>query len=73
MGRGSLSYAEEEVKQGRMSEEQLNQVKAGLMAGELSTLVARADVYSRWSDLVALLWVDPALQKLPASYLNHGK
>ncbi|MFA5265570.1 MAG: TolC family protein [Opitutaceae bacterium] len=73
MSRGGLAYAEEEYKLGRQSDEQLNQIKGNHMLVEYAAMQARVDLYYRWSDLVSLLWLDPALQKLPATYLSHGK
>ncbi len=73
MSRGGLAFAEEELKIGRLSEDQVNQLKGNRMSMEYAAMTARADLYTRWADFVSLLWLDPALQKLPARYLSHGK
>lgn len=73
MASGSFGYAETESKAGRVSPSDLERLRIGVMEAEISVMNARAEVYSRWSDLVALLWLDPALSNLPPSYLKHGK
>jgi outer membrane protein TolC len=70
---GSLSYAQEEAKQGRASSMSVAQAQVGFDAAELATLDNRIALYNQWSSLVGLLWVDPILQNLPATYLDHGK
>ena len=69
----SLRYAQEEAKQGRASLMTVAQAQAGFDAAELAALDNRIALYSQWSRLVGLLWVDPILQNLPAIYLDHGK
>lgn len=73
MAKGSYGHAEGEAKQGRLSLDSLGELKASARRYERDALLARADVYLRWSDLLSTLWMDPALKNLPPSYLNHGK
>jgi outer membrane protein TolC len=73
MAAGSLSYAQEEAKQGRASPMSVAQAQIGFDAAELAALDNRIALYNQWSRLVGLLWVDPILQNLPATYLDHGK
>lgn len=47
--------------------------RAACIALERDCYVARAEVYGRWNELISLLWMDPALDKLPQHYLTHGK
>jgi len=70
---GGLSYAQEEAKQGRASPASVAQAQAIFDAAELDALDKRIALYSHWSHLVGLLWADPILQNLPATYLDHGK
>ena len=70
---GSLSYAQEEAKQGRASPKDVAQAQIQYDAVELAALDNRIALYNQWSRLVGLLWVDPILQNLPATYLDHGK
>ena len=70
---GGLSYAQEEAKQGRASPLAVAQAQVGLDGAELAALDSRIALYNQWSRLVGLLWVDPILQNLPATYLDHGK
>jgi outer membrane protein TolC len=70
---GGLSYAQEEAKQGRASPLAVAQAQVGFDAAELAALDNRIALYNQWSRLVGLLWVDPILQNLPATYLDHGK
>jgi len=70
---GGLSYAQEEAKQGRASPLSVAQAQIGYDAAELAALDNRIALYNQWSRLVGLLWVDPILQNLPATYLDHGK
>jgi outer membrane protein TolC len=73
MAAGSLSYTEEEAKQGRASPMSVAQAQIGFDGAELAALDNRIALYNQWSRLVGLLWVDPILQNLPATYLDHGK
>jgi outer membrane protein TolC len=73
MAAGSLSHAEEEARQGRISPASLALARAGWYADELTALDSRIALYNQWSRLVGVLWVDPMLQNLPATYLNHGQ
>jgi outer membrane protein TolC len=73
MAAGSLSYAQEEAKQGRASPISVAQAQVGFDGAELAALDNRIALYNQWSRLVGLLWVDPILQNLPATYLDHGK
>jgi len=70
---GGLSYAQEEAKQGRASPLSVAQAQVVYDATELAALDNRIALYNQWSRLVGLLWVDPILQNLPATYLDHGK
>jgi len=70
---GGLSYAQEEAKQGRASPLAVAQAQVAYDAAELAALDNRIALYNQWSRLVGLLWVDPILQNLPATYLDHGK
>jgi len=70
---GGLSYAQEEAKQGRASPLAVAQAQVGFDAAEFTALESRIALYTQWSRLVGLLWVDPILQNLPATYLDHGK
>jgi outer membrane protein TolC len=70
---GGLSYAQEEAKQGRASPASVAQAQVIFDAAELDALDKRIALYYQWSCLVGLLWVDPILQNLPATYLDHGK
>jgi hypothetical protein len=49
------------------------QAQVGFDAAEFTALESRIALYTQWSRLVGLLWVDPILQNLPATYLDHGK
>ncbi|MBI5380829.1 MAG: TolC family protein [Opitutae bacterium] len=73
MSKGGLAFVQEEVKQGRFSANMEDSVRSGVMQAELTALANRIELYSRWSDLVSLLWVDPMIRNLPASYLDHDK
>ncbi len=73
MAAGSLSFVQEEAKQGRASPMSVAQAQVGFDAAELTALDNRIALYNQWSRLVGLLWVDPILQNLPATYLDHGK
>jgi outer membrane protein TolC len=73
MAAGSLSYAQEEAKQGRASPMAVAEAQVYFDALELAALDNRIALYNQWSRLVGLLWVDPVLQNLPATYLDHGK
>jgi outer membrane protein TolC len=73
MAAASLNNAKEEAKQGRASLMTVAQAQAGFDAAELAALDYRIALYNQWSRLVGLLWVDPILQNLPATYLDHGK
>ena len=73
MAAGSLSYVQEEAKQGRASPMSVAQAQIGFDGAELAALDNRIALYNQWSRLVGLLWVDPILQNLPAIYLDHGK
>jgi outer membrane protein TolC len=73
MAKGGFNYAEEEAKQGRASPATVAQARAGLNGAELAALDNRIALYNQWSRLVGLLWADPILQNIPATYLDHGK
>jgi len=73
MATGGLSDAEEQAKQGRLSLANVAQARVAFYAVELAALDNRIALYNQWSRLVGLLWVDPILQNLPATYLDHGK
>lgn len=70
---GTITYAEEETKAGRMSPVQLAQIKSGIIDAELVALAARVDLYLRWSELVSLLWADPQLSHMPQRYLTQDR
>jgi outer membrane protein TolC len=72
-GTEGLKYVEGEVKEHRAASSAAEQARVGVLSAEWAAQNNRADLYKRWSELVALLWVDPMLQNLPASYLNHDK
>lgn len=70
--RAAYNEARENASQGRISPNVVDEFMTGMLTTEVQVLTARTEVYSRWNDLVSLLWLDPALQRLPAHYLNHG-
>ncbi len=71
--RGGLSYIEGEQKANRASEAQVEQARTAVLNAQLAAMSARADLYMRWSDLVGLLWMDPALNRIPVTYLSHAQ
>lgn len=71
--RGGFGYVKEELAAGRSSPEQVEQAQMDLFDAELKTMAVRAEVYARWSEFVSVLWMDPALNRIPASYLKNGK
>ena len=73
LSRQGLAYTEQEVKSGRQSSAAVEGMRNSVLSAESSVLSARATVYARWGDLLALLWADPCLEKLPVNFLSHGK
>ena len=73
IAQGGMSYIEGEFKANRASESQVEAARTSLLNAQLAAMSARADLYMRWSDLVGMLWMDPALDRIPATYLSHAQ
>jgi len=70
--RAAYYEAKDNVSRGQISPSVVDEFMSGMLSTEVQVLTARTEVYSRWNDLLSLLWLDPALQRLPSHYLNHG-
>jgi outer membrane protein TolC len=70
---GYIGYIELEFKAGRSPQTAVDQAKTLLLNSHTAAMAARAEVFGRWSDLLSMIWMDPALKKVPAQYLSHGK
>jgi len=69
--RGGYQYALEGAKTGATSEGQVEQARLAVLDFDQKAMAARAELFSRWSDLVGMLWLDPVLEKTPALTRHH--
>jgi outer membrane protein TolC len=67
-----LRHQADEVKLGNVPPSAVNAAQAGLYDSELNNATARAALDSQWSELVSLVGRDPAVGKLPPSYVRDN-
>jgi len=72
LAQGSLDFVSADVAAGRQSAAAMDSARATWAAARYGQLASRAEVYTRWSELLGLLWLDPRLQQLPAHLSKHG-
>lgn len=66
----SLERVTDEFKRGSVTEDAVTTAKSQLYSQEAAVASARIDLVGRWCDLVSLVGADPALNQIPARYVQ---
>jgi outer membrane protein TolC len=70
---GSLQLAKDNLKLGTGSQANVDQATVIFYQWQVVVFSARSDFFSRWSDYVSLLGIDPVLNNLPDHFTSHAK
>jgi outer membrane protein TolC len=73
MSEASLHQAEDNLKLRVGSQANVDQAMAGFYQWQNVAFSARVDFFSRWSEYLSLLGIDPVLNNLPAHFINNAK
>jgi outer membrane protein TolC len=68
--RNNVRQTAVELKLGNVAPSAVDSAQANLNDAELSSVLAHANLYSLWTEYVALVGRDPALSNLPPSYVR---
>jgi outer membrane protein TolC len=69
----ALQQAKDNLKAGSGSQASVDQSTADFYQWQAIAFNARVDFFSRWSDYVSLLGIDPVLNNLPAHFISNAK
>jgi outer membrane protein TolC len=69
----ALQQGKDNLKLGVGSQADVDQFTANFYQWQATAFSARIDFFSRWSDYVSLLGIDPVLNNLPAHFLTNAK
>jgi outer membrane protein TolC len=70
---GGLQRTKDNLKLGVGSQADVDQSTANFYQWQVMAFSARIDFFSRWSDYVSLLGIDPVLNNLPAHFTTNAK
>jgi outer membrane protein TolC len=70
---GFLQQAKDNLKLGVGSQANVDQATASYYQWQVAAFSARIDFFSRWSDYLSLLDIDPVLNNIPAHFLSNAK
>jgi outer membrane protein TolC len=70
---GGLQLARDNLKLGVGSQAAVDQATSNFYQEQIMAFSARIDFFSRWSDYLSLLGIDPVLNNLPAYFISHAK
>ncbi len=73
MAEGALKLAEENAARGTVSEFAVSSATLAFQSSEVQAASSRIEMLSRWSELLSLLQVDPALARIPAHHRSHAR